>query len=170
METDTARAFGEERFAHIKGWGIDANPRNDPTFPIRNRNRDTHGGMDWERPVQQQAGVEVLCSIERPGLPAVFGTSLPPKGVSGALRRLAFKYSESDYRHWLPLLLADRLEIYRGYAEDLKNGHIPNLLKERGFKADWEYNRKKTVGKIALVTGAAFVALVILKSKSKKKR
>ena len=88
----------------IAGWGIDADPDNDPTYPMRERGAAEPRGYTWPRPLQQKTGVEVLHSIERPHLPAVFGTSLPPSGLSGHLRRVAFRYSESSYGHWLPLM------------------------------------------------------------------
>ena len=30
--------------AQVLGWGIDADPRNDPTYPIKNRNNGEHAG------------------------------------------------------------------------------------------------------------------------------
>ena len=160
----------EVTYAHVLGWGIDADPENDPTFPLRNRKEDHHAGMDWERPELQQTDEEILISVERPGLPAVFGPLVPPKGVSGMLRRMAFKYSESDYRHWLPLILADKIGVYEGLADDLKRGHFPNILAERGWKAEWKYNRKNAVLKIALVTGVAAVAVTALTMNAKSKK
>ena len=53
--------------------------------------------------------------IERPDVTAVFGTSTPPAGLSGMLRRVAFNYSESSYLLWLPLMLADRIGIVEGF-------------------------------------------------------
>ena len=49
----------------VKGWGIDANPDNDPTYPMKNRNNGEHEGYSWERPAQQPVSVEVLHSNER---------------------------------------------------------------------------------------------------------
>src|SRR3978361_1267351 len=80
----------------IQGWGIDADPDNDPTYPMRDISADDKVGMSWRRPPQQEETVEVLQSIERNNLPAVFGTSTPPRGVSGMLRRPAVKHLESD--------------------------------------------------------------------------
>ncbi|MBM0206084.1 hypothetical protein JNW90_26015 [Micromonospora sp. STR1s_5] len=37
---------------------------------------------------------------------AVFGTSTPPRWVSGMIRRQAFKFSESEWAHWLMLMTA----------------------------------------------------------------
>ena len=91
----------------IPGWGVDADPENDPTYPMKHRNGADYERLNYERPPQQPVTVEVLHSIERPNLTAAFGTTLPPKGVSGALRRYAFKHSESTYMHWVPLVLAE---------------------------------------------------------------
>src|SRR5690606_3546617 len=61
----------------IPGWGVDADPDNDPTFPMRDQSEDDAPGMNWARPGQQRAdGVEVLRSIEHERMPAVFGTSV----------------------------------------------------------------------------------------------
>ena len=54
--------------SQIKGWGVDADPKNDPTYPMKNRNDGEHAGYSWERPPQQPITVEVLHSNERPDL------------------------------------------------------------------------------------------------------
>ncbi len=143
----------------IKGWGVDADPKNDPTYPMKRRTDAEQKGYTWERPPQQPETVEVLHSNERPNLTAVFGTVSPPKGLSGRLRRFAFKYSESDYKHWLPLMLADRVGEVEGILEDLGRGHVPNIPGELGWAAEWKYNRKGLVTRIAL--GAMLVSVVI---------
>ena len=81
--------------SQIKGWGVDADPKNDPAYPMKHRNDGEQAGYSWERPQQQPLTVEVLHSNERADVTSVFGTSTPPSGPSGALRRLAFRYSES---------------------------------------------------------------------------
>jgi hypothetical protein len=144
--------------AHVKGWGIDADPKNDPTYPMKRRNDGEHAGYTWERPPLQPVDVEILHSNERPDVTAVFGTSTPPSGLSGMIRRLAFAYSESSYGHWLPLMLADRVGVVEGVAHDLSRGHVPNVFAEWGWKAEWKYNREKLVGRVlvgALVASAA---------------
>jgi hypothetical protein len=127
--------------SQTKGWSVDADPKNDPTYPMKLRNDGEHAGYSWERPQQQPLTVEVLHSNERPDVTSVFGTSTPPSGPSGVLRRLAFGYSESSYGHWLPLVLADRLSVVEGVVGDLRQGHVPNVLAERGWKAEWKHNR-----------------------------
>jgi hypothetical protein len=134
--------------SQIKGWGVDADPKNDPTYPMKNRNDGEHAGYSWERPPQQPITVEVLHSNERPDVTAVFGTSTPPSGLSGVLRRIAFRYSESSYGHWLPLVLADRVGVVEGVLGDLRHGRIPNVFAERGWRAEWERDKTSLVRRI----------------------
>jgi hypothetical protein len=134
--------------SQIKGWGVDSDPRNDPTYPMKNRNDGEHAGYGWERPPQQPITIEVLHSNERPNVTSVFGTSTPPSGLSGVIRRIAFKYSESSYGHWLPLMLADRVSVVEGILGDLKHGHVSNIFAERGWKAEWKHNRTSLVRRI----------------------
>lgn len=155
-------------YKNIKGWGIDANTQNDPTYPIKNRTNEEHKGYTWERPAQQPVDIEVLKSNERPNVSAVFGTAAPPSGLSGKIRRYAFKYSESQYRHWLPLILADRINECEGIMDDLKRGHVPNIFVERGWTAEWKYNREAFVKKVAvgaLVTVALVASLTVNRKK-----
>lgn len=147
-------------YSHIIGWGVDADPKNDPTYPMKNRTNEEHKGYSWQRPPQQPIDVEVLHSNERPDVTAVFGTSTPPRGLSGMIRRYAFKYSESSYGHWLPLLLADRVDVVEGILEDIFHGYFPNTFGEKGGKTVWEHNRKEIMTKVAV--GAAVTAAAAL--------
>lgn len=153
-------------YSHIKGWGIDADPENDPTYPMKKRSDEEQEGYQWERPPQQPVDIEVLRSVERPNITAAFGTSIPPSGLSGKIRRYAFKYSESSYGHWLPLVLADRVNVFEGIIDDLKHGHVPNLFAERGWTAEWKYNREAFVKNAVtgiLITSAVIAATVLLR-------
>ena len=157
-----------QKYTHIKGWGIDIDPKNDPTYPIKKRLDEEPKGYTWERPVQQPANVEVLHSIERPNLSATFGTASPPKGLSGQVRRFAFKYSESHYGHWLPLLLADRIEVFEGIVHDFKQGRVPNIFVEKGRKAEWKYNPQRVVIRL-VVTVAVMTSVWTLFNRNSKR-
>ena len=159
-------------YTHIKGWGIDADPKNEPTYPMKHWTGDDHERLNYERPPLQPVDIEVLHSNERPNVTAVFGTSVPPSGLSGMIRRYAFKYSEGSWGHWLPLILADRVNMVEGILDDLKHGHIPNFFVERGWTAEWKYNRKSFVTKVAVgaVVTAGVVALLMQKNKKQKVR
>jgi len=155
------------KYAHIKGWGIDADPENEPTYPMKKYTGDDHKRLNYERPPLQPVTVEVLHSNERPNISATFGTVSPPSGLSGAIRRYAFKYSEGSWNHWLPLLLADRVNVVEGIVDDLKHGHIPNIFAEKGWKAEWKHNPKGLVTKVAVgvVITAAIATLLFRKKK-----
>ena len=153
--------------SHIKGWGIDRDTKNDPTYPMKKRTDEEIEGYTWERPEQQPVNIDVLKSVERPNIPAVFGNTLPPSGLSGVIRRLAFKYSESSYGRWLPLVMADRINVFEGYIDDLKNGIIPNVFAERGWNAEWKHNRKGFIQKAA-VAGIAAVGVYLFLTRNKR--
>ncbi|HZF64938.1 MAG TPA: hypothetical protein VEZ55_10645 [Chitinophagaceae bacterium] len=151
----------------IPGWGIDADPENDPTYPIKHYNGADHQRFNYEKPTQQPLQEEILHSIERPGVTRVFGTSTPPSGLSGRIRRFAFKYSESTYAHWVPLVLADRVNVVEGILDDLRKGIVPNIFAEKGWQAEWKYNRTEMIRNIAIgvVVTASLFALLSQKKK-----
>jgi hypothetical protein len=45
-------------------------------------------------------------------MPPVFGTSTPLSGVSGAVRRLAYRLPDHAPSHWMLLMLGDRIESW----------------------------------------------------------
>jgi hypothetical protein len=58
----------------------------------------------------------------------VFGTSVPPSGLSGALRRRAYQRSENDLRHWFMLMFADRVDVVEGVLDDVRKSRSGKLL------------------------------------------
>jgi hypothetical protein len=61
----------------------------------------------------QQADVPVIHKHGGlPKMPPVFGTAMPPKGLSGLMRRAAYAYPDHWVRHWMVLLLADRVDVW----------------------------------------------------------
>lgn len=145
----------------VEGWNIDHDPGNNPTYPMRDVFADRAKAVDWPQPVIQHSDVEVLESIEYVRRPAVFGTTAPPSGLSGVLRRLAFRRSESDWWHWLLLIAADRVNVVEGIIEDLGQGHIPNIPAEMGLRSELEYNKPAFVRKVAATLVLSALALAI---------
>jgi hypothetical protein len=135
--------------SHIPGWGVDKGRRHRPAVPMERTPPRLHN-VHWRAPQQQRTGVEILHSIERPGITPVFGTTVPPSGASGRLRQWAFRYSENDLRHWLILLFADRINVGEGLLSDLARGHVPNIPAEMGARAEWRHNRTGFIKKAAL--------------------
>ena len=146
----------------VDGWNIDDDPGNNPTYPMRDVSADVSAGLDWQRPDPQASNVEVLQSVEYLSRPAVFGTSSPPSGLSGVVRRLAFKRSESDWWHWLLLIAADRINVVEGVIEDLGNGRVPNIAAEMGLGAELKYNRPAFVAKTVTTLAVSALALALI--------
>ena len=68
-------------------------------------------GAHWHFPERQPETWPRERSIEHKFLPPVFGTACPPKGISGVMRKIAYKrYSEARAAHWLILMAADRVD------------------------------------------------------------
>lgn len=91
-------------------WGLDRRLEDRPGVP-REATPHPLPGAHWKEPERQPVEGPVLM---RPGLTRptpVFNTALPPKGVSGALRRAAYKIPDHRVRHWLILMLADRVDV-----------------------------------------------------------
>ena len=165
VQVDTSR---------IPGWGVDADPDNDPTWPMRDRSQDDSPGRHWVRPAPQPQDVEVLMSIEHTERPAVFGSPVPPSGLSGQVRRAAFTFSESRWTHWLLLMLADRINVVEGVVGDLAHGHVPNLVDEFGIKASWRYDRaafvRRTGTAVAVGGLTVMVGYMLLKRRNRRRR
>jgi hypothetical protein len=156
----------KNKFSHINGWGVDADPENEPTYPLKRYTGDDHDRLGWERPELQKSDAEILKSNERPYLTAAYGTPNPPVALSGVIRRRAFKYSESSYAHWLPLILADRVNVVEGIIDDIRKGHFPNIFKEKGWAAEWKHRPRKLVGRFII----GIVVTSLLVSAMKRKR
>jgi hypothetical protein len=145
----------------IKGWGADLDPANRPAYP-KERIPARNTGVHWDKLDQQVQNVRVYHSTERPGITPVFGTSTPPMGVSGKMRDIAFKFSENDIRHWMILLMADRINVVEGLVDDLRKGYIPNIFKEMGWGAELKHNRAGFMKKAAVSVGLLSLGIVLL--------
>lgn len=151
--------MNNQDYKNIPGWGMDIDPYNEPTYPIKNYTGEDHNRSNYQKSPQQPITIELLKSTERPQPSVVFGTSVPPSGLSGAIRRYAFKHSEDRYRHWIPLILADRINAWEGIIDDFKRGTIPNIIKERGWKSEFRHNPMGMIGKavVALTLGTLVI-------------
>ncbi|TGE04575.1 hypothetical protein [Hymenobacter fodinae] len=159
-----------ERADEIPGWGMDADPENDPTYPMKHSNGADHQRLNYEKAPQQPLDMEILHSIERPGVTRVFGTSTPPSGLSGAIRRYAYKYSEATATHWMSLILADRVNAVEGKLDDLRRGVLPNPWVERGWRAEWKHNRSGFIQNVATTALLLTAGIMLMKRKNRRKQ
>ena len=74
-------------------------------------------------------------------LPPVFGTSCPPKGLSGAIRKYSYRrFSEGRAAHWLLLIAADRVDAWESHARSFATTRPDNPLTETGVKAEFTHH------------------------------
>jgi hypothetical protein len=152
----------KETHSHIEGWAADLDHANRPAYPME-RTPPRLENVHWDRPEDQPVRMKVYHSTERQGITPVFGTSTPPSGLSGKIRDVAYAMTENDIRHWLLLLLADRVNMVEGIGDDLMNGHIPNIFAEMGIKSEWKYNRNGLIRKVAVATAVAGLGYYLIK-------
>jgi hypothetical protein len=160
------RRPSRQELQHINGWGADLDRKNRPGVPMERTPPRFINQPEGDLP-QQQEKVEILVSSERPGITQVFGTVQPPSGLSGMIRRLAFKASENDLRHWLLLLLADRVNVVEGIADDLAHGKVPNVLGEMGIKAEMQHNPAGLAKKVAITAAVVGTAVYLMKRRDR---
>jgi hypothetical protein len=131
--------------ANVKGWGIDADPneRSDASDEEAEQLESTPATAGRVR--HNSRFRRKSCTQTSGECDGCFRTSTPPSGLSGMLRRFAFRYSESSYGHWLPLCWPDRVNEAEGVLGDLASGRVPNIPSELGWKAEWKYNRTSLV-------------------------
>lgn len=149
----------------IPGWGADLDPARRPAVPMEKK-PEGGTGAHWDIPELQQSSVKILKSIEHPRMPPVYGTTLPPRGLSGRIKEFAYTYGEGRLERWVPMLLADRIDVVEGIIDDLKSGHIPNFFAEMGWKAEWKYNRQSFIRKAMIVSGILAGGYIMMKSRA----
>jgi hypothetical protein len=98
-------------------------------------------GAHWDFPERQPEKWPRERSIEHKFLTPVFGTSCPPKGLSGVLRKYAYaRYSEARAAHWLILIGADRVDAIESHLRSFGTVHPDNPITETGVLS--EFTRK----------------------------
>jgi hypothetical protein len=93
----------------IIGWGVDASFENRPGVP-----EERHPPEPLIKaphfPSRQTMGIPSVKSHYRPLTP-VYGTAVPPRGLSGVIRRIAYQVPDYKARRWMLLMLADRIDV-----------------------------------------------------------
>lgn len=125
----------EELRARIPGWGADLDHADRPAYPKLQYAPNTTGAH-WEEPEQQPELAPRERSIEHARLTPVFGTTAPLRGLSGAVRRYAYRYSEARAAHWLLLLLGDRIDAIESHAASLLSRRPDNPVTQTGIGAE----------------------------------
>jgi hypothetical protein len=131
----------EELRRAIPGWGVDLDPSNRPSVP-KEKFEDT--GAHWDFPERQQERWPREKSTEHRFVTPVFGTAQPLHGISGAIRRYAYTFSEGRTAHWLLLILGDRVDILESRVKGLMTGQPDNVISETGVRAEFRHSAFRT--------------------------
>jgi len=135
-----ARPVEELRRA-IPGWGVDLDPRDRPSVP---KEKYEETGAHWEFPERQPERSPREKSTEHRFVTPVFGTAQPLRGISGAIRRYAYTFSEGRTAHWLLLMIGDRVDVLEGRIEALRKGQPDNPITETGVLAEFQRSAFRT--------------------------
>jgi hypothetical protein len=123
----------EELRRTIPGWGVDLDRSNRPSVP---KEKFEETGAHWDVPERQPENWPREKSTEHRFVTPVFGTAQPLRGVSGAIRRYAYTFSEGRTAHWLLLIIGDRVDIIESRIEALAKGQPDNPIAETGVLAE----------------------------------
>ena len=100
---------GERPSGLRTGVRVDGDPESRPGVP-RIRRAAPDPGAHWVRPEQQQGTALLSRSGLRSATP-VFGTAQPARGLSGAVRRVAYRIPEHRTGRWALLMAGDRVDV-----------------------------------------------------------
>ncbi|HVE93650.1 MAG TPA: hypothetical protein VNB24_01930 [Acidimicrobiales bacterium] len=138
-ERPAQRETPDQLRARIPGWGADADPKDRPSVP-REQLDSKATGAHWEFPDRQPEQWPRERSVEHSMLTPVFGTSCPPKGLSGILRKFAYlRYSEARATHWLLLVAADRIDALESHVGSLLRGR-PDPMVATGLRSEFAHH------------------------------
>jgi hypothetical protein len=131
--------------ARIPGWGVDLDPKDRPSVPKLQFQENLSGAHWGETPDQQPEKWPRERSIEHARLTPVFGTSSPPKGLSGAIRKFSYaRYSEGRAAHWLLLILADRVDAWESHLASFLTLRPDNPITETGVLSEFTHHGLKS--------------------------
>jgi hypothetical protein len=131
-----SRSTNELR-ASIPGWGVDLDPADRPAVPKENFSPESTGAH-WDFPERQAPRWPRERSPEHRFLTPVFGTSCPPKGLSGMIRRFAYRFSEGRAIHWFLLMGADRVDVVESRVASLLSGRPDSRVLESGVLSEFK--------------------------------
>lgn len=101
-----------------QGFGIDASPLQRPGIPQERAPAQPMANAHWIRPDQQAVTAKPLVGNGMQLTP-VFSSAIPTRGLSGALRTMAYKIPDYRARRWLLLMVADRVDVLEHRPQSL---------------------------------------------------
>jgi hypothetical protein len=62
-------------------------------------------------------------------------------------------------------MLADRVGVAEGVLEDLRQGRVPNVFAERGWRAEWEHDKAGLLGRVLVRVALVSAAVAYLRNR-----
>jgi len=108
-------------------WGVDLDPARRPGVPMMRA--DPQPMPNTRYPPEHQAGPSASPMHGRTNkrMPPVFGTSVPLRGLSGVVRRFAYRMPDHYPSHWLLKMLGDRVDFWEYRARKALPVLVPLL-------------------------------------------
>jgi hypothetical protein len=153
-----SRAQVPDDYRQVKGWGVDLDPANRPAVPreLPSEVKTVRGDVKpWQKP-----RTKIYISNEQPGITPVFGEACPSKGLSRLIRDYAYQYGEATNRHWMLLVMANRVDVLENMVLDALRGKPDHYIKEKGWGAKFKY--EPNAGRNTALAGAAVIGAVAL--------
>jgi hypothetical protein len=94
----------------IRSKAADLSPAERPGVPMEHAPHKLHPHAP-EHYARMKPRQGVVHRKELQAMTPVFGTAQPLHGISGAVRRIAYGTRETKARHWMLLLMADRIDV-----------------------------------------------------------
>lgn len=129
----------------IFGAGADARMGERPGVPMEKEPPEPAGNAHWITPDRMPDPGYVLKRKGLDELTPVFGTTVPPRGLSGLMRTAAYEIPEHFTSHWLLLLAADRVDV----LEDRLKRYLPFALAAGGLYLAFRPRRKTLFRRLA---------------------
>lgn len=117
-----------EPVVHPPYWGVDRDHARRPGVPMM---REPQEWPNSQFPPERQAGTPTSPRHGRSNklMPPVFGTAVPLRGLSGLIRRQAYRYPDHKPRHWFLKIFADRVDSW----EHRTKKYLPVILPAVGL-------------------------------------
>ena len=94
----------------MPAWGSDLRPEDRPGVPRETSPHpmgNAHGTEPEQQPLEEAAETRPEMTRKTP----VFSTAVPPSGLSGKLRLIAYTIPDHRVSHWFLCLAADRVDV-----------------------------------------------------------
>lgn len=152
-----ARGNGSGFGLEPEALGVDSSPERRPGVPME-AEPAIDPGAHWRQPERQWVRRKHYKRKGLAHLTPVFGNAVPPRGLSGVMRRVAYGIPEHKARHWGLLIAADRVDVLEGrlgrlLARPLRNSPAHLLARQA------EKNPTRLIALTALGALTASIAL-----------